>query len=350
MTGKNFPLILNTTWFRLSLVKEIMNMKKLNVTLAILVAAVMAGNAQSTVTSGIVGYQTSTIPGKTTGASFFAFVPNNLSKPAIHTGPATAAGTLVTLSGAALTGTLGPVSGVPTHYLLVKSGTGVGYASDITAFTGGSVTTSDNLSASITAGTTVSIIPHQKLTDILGNASTVAITGAASVSLADNVYLADSTGTLKIYYYKTGIGAGWKTSSGTDASTTIVYPQEAIMVARKQSSPVNVVTVGNVADVDIKTPIAQNFNGIASGVPMGMPLSSLQSTIAGGTGVSGADNVYTVNPTTGALEIFYYKTGIGAGWKTSAGASADANKDISNGFLVKRRSSTTAMFSQSKTW
>jgi uncharacterized protein (TIGR02597 family) len=55
VTGKNFPLILNTTWFRLSLVKEIMNMKKLNVTLAILVAAVMAGNAQ-TVTSDVVGY------------------------------------------------------------------------------------------------------------------------------------------------------------------------------------------------------------------------------------------------------------------------------------------------------
>jgi len=40
----------------MSEVKEIMNMKKLNVTLAILVAAVMAGNAQTTVTSGIVGY------------------------------------------------------------------------------------------------------------------------------------------------------------------------------------------------------------------------------------------------------------------------------------------------------
>jgi len=55
VTNKNIPLILNITWFRLSLVKEIMNMKKLNVALAILVAAVMAGNAQSTVTSDVVG-------------------------------------------------------------------------------------------------------------------------------------------------------------------------------------------------------------------------------------------------------------------------------------------------------
>jgi hypothetical protein len=42
----------------LSLVKEIMNMKKLNFTLAILVAAVMAGNAQSTIP---VGYVTTTL-------------------------------------------------------------------------------------------------------------------------------------------------------------------------------------------------------------------------------------------------------------------------------------------------
>ena len=55
MTNKNFPLILNKTWITLSEVKEIMNMKKLNVTLAILVAAVMAGNAQ-TVSSDVVGY------------------------------------------------------------------------------------------------------------------------------------------------------------------------------------------------------------------------------------------------------------------------------------------------------
>ena len=37
-------------------------MKKMNVALAILVTAVMAGNAQTTATSDIVGYQTITVP------------------------------------------------------------------------------------------------------------------------------------------------------------------------------------------------------------------------------------------------------------------------------------------------
>jgi hypothetical protein len=350
VTGKNFPLILNTTWFRLSLVKEIMNMKKLNVTLAILVAAVMAGNAQTTVTSETVGYQTSTIAGKGSGSSFLSFVPNNLSKSAIYTGSASAEGTMVTFPDASLTGTLGLVSGVPTHYLHVKTGAGAGYVSDVTAFTAGSVTTADDLSSSITAGTTVSIVPHTKLTDILGTSTGLLITGGGTVTLADNVYLVDSTGSLRVYYYKSGFGAGWKTSAGVDATATIVYPSESIIVSRKQSAPVSVVTVGSVANEQAKIVFNQNVSSACSAAPISMPLSSLYPTIAGGGTVSAADNVYLINPATGALEAFYYKTGLGAGWKTAAGATADATRDISAGYLVQRKSATAAVLTQAKTW
>ena len=334
----------------LSLVKEIMNMKKLNVTLAILLAAVMGGNSQTTVTSDIVGYQTSTIAGKGSGSSFLSFVPNNLAKAAIHTGPGTAAGTVVTLAGASLSGSIGPVSGVPTHYLLVKTGTGAGFVSDVTAFTAGSVTTADNLSSSIPAETTVSVVPHTKLTDILGTTTGLLVTGGSTVSAADNAYLVDATGALKIYYYKTGIGAGWKTSSGADATATIVYPGESIIVSRKQTAPVSVVTVGQVASEQTKAVFTQNMNSACSGAPVGLTLSSLYPTVSGGSTVSAADNVFLINPTTGALDIFYYKTGIGAGWKTAAGATADATRDISSGYLVKRRAATAAVLTQTKTW
>jgi hypothetical protein len=331
-------------------VKEIMNMKKLNVTLAILVAAVMAGNAQTTVTSETVGYQTSTIAGKGSGSSFLSFVPNNLSKSAIYTGSASAEGTMVTFPDASLTGTLGLVSGVPTHYLHVKTGAGAGYVSDVTAFTAGSVTTADDLSSSITAGTTVSIVPHTKLTDILGTSTGLLITGGGTVTLADNVYLVDSTGSLRVYYYKSGFGAGWKTSAGADATATIVYPSESIIVSRKQSAPVSVVTVGSVANEQAKIVFNQNVSSACSAAPISMPLSSLYPTIAGGGTVSTADNVYLINPTTGTLEVFYYKTGFGAGWKTAAGATADATRDISAGYLVQRKSATAAVLTQAKTW
>jgi hypothetical protein len=344
-------LILNTSWFRLSLVKEIMNMKKLNVALAIFVAAVMAGNAQ-TVTSDIVGYQTSTIAGKGSGSSFLSFVPNNLAKAAIHTGAGTAAGTVVTLAGASLSGSIGPVSGVPTHYLLVKTGTGAGFVSDVTAFTAGSVTTADNLSSSIPAGTTVSIVPHNKLSDILGTSTGLLIQSAGTAGSADNVYLVDSTGALKSYYYKTAPGAGWKTTTGGDATATIVYPTESILVASKQVAPVSVVTVGSVASEQTKVVFTQKFNSACSGAPVGLKLSDLTATVAAGGTAGAADNVYVINSTTGGLDTFYYKTAPGAGWKTAAGANVtDATtKDISAGFLVQRRSATPAILTQAKTW
>jgi hypothetical protein len=326
-----------------------MNMKKLNVALAILVTAVMAGNAQ-TVTSDIVGYQTSTISGKGSGASFLSFVPNNLNKAAIHIGSGTATGTTVALDGANLSGSIAPVSGVPTHYLLIKSGSGAGLISDVTAFTAGSVTIADNLSASIPAGTQVAVVPHTKLSDILGTGASLLITGGSTVSAADNVYLVDSTGTLKTYYYKTGIGAGWKTSTGSDAAATIVYPSESVIVSRKQATAVTVVSTGSVAAEQTKIVFTQNVNSACSGAPVSIPLSSLYPTLAGGSTVSAADNVYLINPTTGALETFYYKTGIGAGWKTSSGANADATRDISSGYLVQRKSATAAVLTQTKTW
>jgi len=325
-------------------------MKKLNLSLAILALAAMSVNAQTTVNSGIVGYQTSTIAGKGAGASFLSFLPNNLAKAAIFTGSGTAVGTTVTLTGASLAGLIGPVSGVPTHYLLVKSGTGAGYVTDVTAFTAGSVTTADDVSASIPSATTVSVVPHSKLSDILGTSTGLLITGGSTVTLADNVFLVDSTGALKTYYYKTGVGAGWKTSAGTDATQTIVYPNESIIVSRKQTAPISIVTVGGVVDEQAKIVFSQNINSACSAAPLSIPLSSLYPTIAGGSTVTLADNVYLINPTTGALETFYYKTGVGAGWKTSAGATADATRDISQGYLVQRKSSTAAILTQSKTW
>ncbi len=227
-------------------------MKKLNLSLAILALAAMSANAQVTVNSPIVGYQTSTIAGKGAGASFLSFVPNNLAKAAIFTGSGTGVGVNFQFAFASPVGAIGPVSGVPTHYLLVKSGTGAGYVTDVIASTAGSVTTADDLSSILPAGTIVSIVPHTKLTDILGTTTGLLITGGSSVTAADNVYLVDSTGTLKTYYYKTGIGAGWKNSSNVDASATIVYPNESIVVSRKQSTPISVVTVGSVASKQTK--------------------------------------------------------------------------------------------------
>jgi len=165
-------------------------------------------------------------------------------KPSVFIGAGSASGTTVTLTGANLTA-VGPSAGYPTHFLMIKSGTGAGYFSDVTSFTSTSVTLADDLSSFITSDTSLAVIPHYKLSEVLTN---------------------------------------------------------------------------------------------------------LTSVLAGGSAASSADNVLVINPTTGKLDTLYYKTGIGAGWKTSANANADTAADISNGFVVKRRSTTNAVFSQTKSW
>jgi len=325
-------------------------------------AALLAGAALSTqvfaetntpVSTPIVGFTTTVVKGRGTSgqSSFMSFVPVNLLKSPVYTGTGSASGTTVSLDDANLTGSLGPSAGYPTHYLLIKSGTGVGLISDIVSFTTTSVTTADNFSSSITAGTKVSIIPHTKLTDVLGTGASVIITGGSTVSGADNVLLADANGALKTYFYKTGIGGGWKTSTGTDASGLVVYPGEAVLVNRRQvSDTATIVQTGTVSDVTAKATLSQGFSGVASGFPVSATLTNLTPVLTGGSTLAGADNVLMINATTGKLEPFFYKTGIGAGWKTSTGGNAPTSSDIGNGFLVNRKSSTPTTWVQNTSW
>ena len=86
-----------------------------------------------TVSTPVVGFTTTVVKGRGSSgqSSFMSFVPVQLRKTPIFTGIGLATGTTVALENANLTGSLGPISGYPTHYLLVKSGAGVGLITDI---------------------------------------------------------------------------------------------------------------------------------------------------------------------------------------------------------------------------
>jgi hypothetical protein len=331
-------------------------MKKTHLLAILTLAATPAFlHAQTTNYSDIVGYTTTTIKGRGSSGqpTFMSFVPVNLTKAPVFTGTAAAVGTSVNLNGANLTGSLGPTGGYPTHYLVIRSGSGEGYVSDIVSATSTTVTTVDDLSPVCPSATQVAIVPHTKLSDVLGTGASVLVAGGSAATSADNVLLVDSTGAFKTYYYKTGIGAGWKTAANGDATSIIVYPGESILVNRRQTADsAAIVQTGIVPPNSTKTVIegSGKLTAVASGVPISITLTNLTSVLAGGSAASSADNVLVINPTTGKLDTLYYKTGIGSGWKTSANANADTTADLSNGFVVKRRSVTNAVFSQTKTW
>ena len=248
VTGKNFPLILNTTWFRLSLVKEIMNMKKLNVTLAILVAAVMAGNAQ-TVTSDIVGYSKISAP-----SGKVAMVPGFV-KAAKFTGTATVSGQSFGVSGFSV-GVLNPSAysdgrpNYPTHYIEITSGTYEGYSFDILSNSDTSVTVANVPSAINGQAVSVVVRSHVTLDDI-------ASTSMAEYSDAVNLINPDGSATTRYYAAGSWIAEDFSTAAGH----TVIYPGQAVLLS---SGGVEITTIGVVKTTKTAVPLyaaAVNYVG-----------------------------------------------------------------------------------------
>jgi hypothetical protein len=299
-----------------------------------------------TVSTPVVGFISTPIKGtgSTGSSSYFSFIPVNLHKPAVFTGSATAVGTAVSLNGASLTTSALNSGAYPTHYIRIQTGSGAGIISDIVSNTSTGVVTNDDLSSYLNSAVQVTIIPHVLLSEVLGTGSSLILSGG-SASSADLVYLVGADGAFKSYYYKTGLGAGWKDSgTGNSVVGLVVYPSESILVERKQTSDTaSAATItGQVSQNQMVLSFPSGeFNSVANPFPVSMTLGNLTSVVAGGS-ASTADQVFTINPVTGQLAAAYYKTGLGAGWKdVGTGAAASTSTDISSGFIVQRKATST---------
>ena len=271
MTGKNFPLILNTTWFRLSLVKEIMNMKKLNVTLAILVAAVMAGNAQTTVNSDIVGYHTKTIsPGlNSVGLPL-------LKSDLVKTTATSVTGNSILLSGETNFGA--KLNSAKSYYVEVYSGTlkgdrfDVDVAGSIVAANGGVVvnpSSGNNTMPVASIGTNldnaiIAVREHITLADLDTYLSTPAV-GNNSISLSDGVGFTES-GSL-IFYNKKADGTWKKVGNSADFSAKTIPPGVGVFI-KKTGSAVTLTQVGNVRENDFARPLTTQLSLAAPAYPV----------------------------------------------------------------------------------
>jgi len=336
------------------------NMKNLSVSLAALVAgAALSTQAYAQVSTPVVGFSQTVVKGTGTSGSsqFFSFIPVQFQKNKVFAGTGTASGASVSLNSATLTAdSLAPIAGVPTHYLLIQSGASAGYFSDIVSNGTTSVTTQEDLSAHISGdGTTsLAIIPHIQLTEILGNGASLKVTGGATSATADGVYLVNSTGGIVQYYYKTGFSAGWRVASNNDpAGVVIVYPSESILVGRKSTSDVtNIFLSGVVPSQQMKSVLGPNgFTLAADAYPIqSLSLASLNAIVQRGGTSADADNIYVINQVTGSLEARYYKSGFGSGWRDGQNNPVSSSEPISNGFLFKRVASSPAVVTQSPTW
>jgi hypothetical protein len=211
-------LILNKTWITLSEVKEIMNMKKLNVTLAILVATLMAGNA-TTVTSDIVGYYKQSFPA---GGSLQTV---GLVKASVFAGSATSitGPTLVCPSSSWTPNQFAPVAGLPTHYVEITSGSQTGYLFDIVSNTASSVTVGDSSIAGAGGNAAFLIRPHTRLSEALQSATNL-------VDYSDQVTVYHADGTNISFLRDSSTTSGWLDAGTFSESDDIIYPSQGFVL------------------------------------------------------------------------------------------------------------------------
>lgn len=139
--------------------------------------------------------------------------------------------------------------------------------------------------------------------------------------------------------------------SNGDATGLVVYPGEAILVGRRQSdNTAAVIVTGQLPSTNMAVPIVQGFNATGGSIPGAFTLNQLTSLVQGGSASTAADNVFLIDPTDGQMKMYYYKTGIGAGWKNAANVSVSSSIDLSSGFVIQRRSVTGFDIVQSPTW
>ena len=352
MPSKNFPLILNITWFRLSLVKEIMNMKKLNVTIAILVAAVMAGNAQ-TVTSDIVGYQTISVPVGLSTAGF-PLVNSDVLKVATTT----LAGNALGLASQSNVGAL--LTSTEPYYIEVYSGTlkgdrfDVDVAATIAAANGSVVLDSASLNNTLLFsavgsnlnGATVALRKHITIEQIQGMASS-ALVGNNSASLADQIQLYDNATAGYAAYFLRADGITWRKVGTTTAANKTPIPSGTGVFISKKTGAATLTAVGNVRLNDFSVPYQVGLQLAAPGVPIDVTAASLGGTAANGwTGnnsASLADQIQVYNPDTSGYDAYFLRAD-GTTWRkvgtTTTVTSAVATS--AQAFFVSRKTADSS--------
>lgn len=320
-------------------------------------AVVSTLHAQTeTATTEPVGFVTATItPKPADRAAAFSIVQFPMMKAAAFQGAATAGQSsgVVAVTGASFTnGQFSTNSdGTPNFYIEITSGNSEGLVADVSSNTSSTVTVDPSDAAVVTSAMPANVIirPHTKVTEIFGsNSSTVVLRGGTSPSNADQIHFGRG-GSLQGVYFRTGLGSGWRTTAGNNsASNTVIYPGESVIVRRTTNSPITLINTGAVNAGRALIPVSQGAMTVATSFPVGTTLGSSglytsnnSTGLQGGTSPTNADNVFLPD-INGNLVGYYFRTGLGGGWRTSVGNNSASNVVVppTGGLYIVRRSAT----------
>jgi hypothetical protein len=260
----------------MSLVKEIMNMKKLNVTLAILVAAVMAGNAQTSVTSEIVGYQVQSFSAGNTVHTVTFVKPDKFNGLA-----SSKTASSLTVSSASFPN-YGLDSGIPTHYVKILDGPLAGYVFDVISSTSTSIVVDGNIA---TAGTTPRFLvrEHIRLADVFATS-----TGLSDGSDTFTLFNDNGTSTVALRAQNDS-PSGWLDPVTEQPMNPVIYPGQGFLLTTAASGTFTVAQT-----VESTPTVVPLYVGAVNLVSRASPSSDSMSLVSSGLGAnmaSGSDTV-----------------------------------------------------------
>ena len=250
-----------------------MNMKKLNVALAILATVAMAGNAA---TSPVVGYQVQNFSAGNT-VHTVTFV-----KPDLFQGLASSkTGTSLVVSSATF-GNYGLVDGAPTHYVKILDGPLVGCVFDIISNTATSIVVYGDLS---TAGTTPRFLvrPHVRLADVFTTS-----TGLSDGSDTFTLFNGDGSSTVALRAANDS-PSGWINVVTEQPMNPVIYPNQGFLLTTVNAGTFTV--ANNVESTPTVVPLfAGAVNLVSRGSPGSSDLTAVQLGIGNNMSV-GSDTI-----------------------------------------------------------
>jgi len=313
-----------------------MNMKKLNVALAIFVTAVMAGNAQTSVNSEAVGYVTTTITaGPGGGVAKVTPVSPVLLDLTTATGVNTGVISSVTSSSITVSSagwTANALSG-SQGYVMITGGSQNGLILRITSNTTDTATLDtlglDISTAGVAVGDPFKIIVGDTLLSMFGNTSNGVLGGTSaqfSARTIDTVVARDSTGSLRTYYFDTGSNIWKRSGSSSDQGSTPIAPNSGVLYYRVGTTDLTFVQTGTVPSGQTKYIIPAGgsvFLGRffpADGTIANYNLNNLSgwnNTSQGGVTTASVDKLVTIDSSS-AVRSYYYT---GTKWQRSGSSS-----------------------------
>ena len=274
-----------------------MNMKKLNVALAILVAVVSSGNAEP-VYSDVVGYMKISIPaGKASLVSF------PLGGAPLTSGVFSGkSGNVLSTSAAlnSLPGTLLNSSSEAIYYAEITSVINQGRILEIVGKSSASIIVGD--SSGISGNETFVLKKFTTIADVFGAQNSAGLKGGDGVGNADVVWSVVSGAWKQYFFYDDGNGGEvdplqWQTiGSFDDKSDTRIDPEQGVLIARLPGINKDVTIVGTVKSTSTIAPMITGAQIITNPYPIDKTLGSLglyTGDVA--TGLKSGDQVTTAD-------------------------------------------------------